>query len=52
MKKRVKASRAAGDEVRARRLRKDAQRRMSVNLSEDIALSRTLARFVGAARPK
>lgn len=32
-----------------RRLREEAQRPMSVNLAEGIALSRMLAQFVGAA---
>jgi hypothetical protein len=31
-------------------LRRDAQREMSVNLSEGIALSRFLAEFAGSAR--
>jgi hypothetical protein len=52
MKRHVKVSRATRDEVWAKRLRRDAQRRMSANLSEGIALSRMLARFVGVARPK
>jgi len=37
------------DTARARRLREDAERPMSVNLAEGIALSRLLARFVGVA---
>jgi hypothetical protein len=52
MKRHVKVSQSTRDEVRTKRLRQDAQRRMSTNLSEGIALSRALARFVGAARPK
>jgi hypothetical protein len=52
MKRYVKVSRPTEDPVRTTRLRKDARRRMSANLSEGIALSRTLTRFVGAARPK
>jgi hypothetical protein len=52
VKRHGKVSKSIRDEVRARRLRRDAQRRMSVNLSEGIALSRTLARFVSAARSK
>ncbi|HYC82097.1 MAG TPA: hypothetical protein VEB65_09940 [Solirubrobacterales bacterium] len=35
--------------VRSRRLRDDAQRSLSVNLSEGIALSHKLLRFTGAA---
>jgi hypothetical protein len=37
------------DAARARRLREDAGRPMSVNLAEGIALSHLLARFVGVA---
>jgi hypothetical protein len=36
--------------VRVQRLREDAQRSMSVNLTETIALSHKLMRFAGAAR--
>ena len=36
--------------VRLSRLRKDAQRPMSVNLAETIALSHQLLEFAGAAR--
>lgn len=36
--------------VRVRRLREDAQRPISVNLAEGIALSHKLMRFTGAAR--
>lgn len=36
--------------VRLHRLREDAQRPMSVNLAEGIALSHKLMRFVGSAR--
>lgn len=36
--------------VRIQRLREDAQRPMSVNLAETIALSHKLMRFAGAAR--
>lgn len=36
--------------VRLNRLREDAQRPMSVNLAEGIALSHKLMRFVGSAR--
>jgi len=36
--------------VRVQRLREDAQRPMSVNLAEGIALSHKLMRFTGAAR--
>ncbi len=35
--------------VRTRRLREDAQRPISVNLAETIALSHKLMRFAGAA---
>lgn len=38
------------EKVRRDRLRKDAQRPMSVNLAEGIALSHQLMRFTGAAR--
>jgi hypothetical protein len=38
------------DAVRTQRLREDAQRPMSVNLAEGIALSHKLMRFTGAAR--
>lgn len=41
---------AAAEAVRLQRLRKDAQRPMSVNLAEGIALSHQLMRFTGAAR--
>jgi hypothetical protein len=37
------------DPTRVRRLREDAQRPMSTNLAEGIALSHLLARFVGVA---
>jgi hypothetical protein len=49
----VSTSRAAAkpvDPVRARRLRADAKRPMSVNLAEGIALSHKLLKFVGVAR--
>lgn len=36
--------------VRVQRLREDAQRPISVNLSETIALSHKLMRFAGSAR--
>jgi hypothetical protein len=38
------------DAVRLQRLRRDAERPMSVNLAEGIALSHQLMRFTGAAR--
>jgi hypothetical protein len=38
------------EEERVRRLREDAQRPISVNLAEGIALSHKLMRFTGAAR--
>jgi hypothetical protein len=41
---------AEAEAVRLRRLREDAQRPMSVNLAEGIALSHQLMRFTGAAR--
>jgi len=45
-----KASAPAANEVeRARRLREDARRPISVNLAEGIALSHKLMRFTGSA---
>lgn len=41
---------AAAEAVRLNRLREDAQRPMSVNLAEGIALSHKLMQFVGSAR--
>jgi hypothetical protein len=41
--------RNTADPVRAARLRRDAQRSMSTNLAEGIALSHKLLRFTGAA---
>jgi hypothetical protein len=41
---------ATAEMVRVRRMREDAQRPMSVNLAEGIALSHKLMRFTGAAR--
>lgn len=41
---------AQAEAVRLKRLRLDAQRPISVNLSEGIALSHQLMRFTGAAR--
>jgi len=41
---------AEAEAVRVHRLREDAQRPMSVNLAEGIALSHKLMRFVGSAR--
>jgi hypothetical protein len=38
------------DVVRLQRLRRDAERPLSVNLAEGIALSHQLMRFTGAAR--
>ena len=38
--------------VRIERLREDAQRPLSVNLEETIALSHFLLSFAGAARPR
>jgi hypothetical protein len=40
----------AAEAVRVQRLRSDAQRPMSVNLAETIALSHQLLQFAGAAR--
>jgi hypothetical protein len=44
------SSAEAAEAVRIRRLREDAQRPISVNLIEGIALSHKLMRFTGAAR--
>ncbi|HVD37482.1 MAG TPA: hypothetical protein VNC15_01480 [Solirubrobacterales bacterium] len=41
---------AKAEAVRRQRLREDAQRSLSVNLAEGIALSHKLMRFTGAAR--
>lgn len=41
---------AEAEAVRKQRLRRDAQRPMSVNLEETIALSHQLLQFAGAAR--
>jgi hypothetical protein len=41
---------AEAEAVRLRRLREDAQRPMSVNLAEGIALSHKLMQFAGSAR--
>lgn len=41
---------AQAEAVRVQRLREDAQRPMSVNLAEGIALSHKLMRFAGAAK--
>lgn len=41
---------AQAEAVRRQRLRADAQRPMSVNLAEGIALSHQLMQFVGTAR--
>ncbi len=41
---------ARTEAVRLQRLRNDAERPMSVNLAEGIALSHQLLRFTGAAR--
>jgi len=43
---------AAAEAVRVQRLRDDAQRPMSINLAEGIALSHKLMQFVGTARPR
>jgi hypothetical protein len=44
------SSAADAEAVRVRRLREDAQRPISVNLAEGIALSHKLMQFTGAAR--
>lgn len=41
---------ATAEAVRLKRLREDAQRPLSVNLAEGIALSHKLMRFTGIAR--
>jgi hypothetical protein len=41
---------AKAETIRRQRLREDAQRPISVNLAEGIALSHKLMRFTGAAR--
>lgn len=43
-------SAANAEAVRVQRLREDAQRSLSVNLAEGIALSHKLMRFTGAAQ--
>lgn len=53
MSEREKAASPAArqaEAVRLQRLREDAQRPMSVNLAETIALSHKLLQFAGAAR--
>jgi hypothetical protein len=53
VKKTASASpRKPADPVRAARMRHDAQRAMSTNLAEGIALSHKLLRFTGAARSR
>jgi hypothetical protein len=47
---RAASSAVKSEAVRLQRLREDAQRPMSVNLAEGIALSHKLMRFTGAAR--
>jgi hypothetical protein len=52
VERREKASQSASTDaeaLRVQRLREDAQRPLSVNLSEGIALSHKLLRFTGAA---
>ena len=52
VERRDKASQTASadaEALRVQRLREDAQRPISVNLSEGIALSHQLLRFTGAA---
>jgi hypothetical protein len=41
---------AQAEAIRVRRLREDAQRPISVNLAEGIALSHKLMQFAGSAR--
>lgn len=41
---------ARSEAIRVQRLRRDAQRPMSVNLAETIALSHQLLQFAGVAR--
>jgi hypothetical protein len=48
--KQSKDAAAEAEAVRLNRLREDAQRPMSVNLAEGIALSHKLMQFVGSAR--
>jgi hypothetical protein len=43
---------ASAEATRIQRLREDAQRPISVNLAEGIALSHMLMRFTGAARKR
>jgi hypothetical protein len=43
-------SAARAEAIRKQRLREDAQRPISVNLAEGIALSHKLLRFTGVAR--
>jgi hypothetical protein len=43
---------AAAEAVRVRRLREDAQRPMSVNLAETIALSHALLKMAASAQRK
>lgn len=52
MERREKVSQSAAADIeaqRVQRLREDARRPLSVNLSEGIALSHKLLRFTGAA---
>jgi len=49
-RKSLSASAESAEQVRVQRLRKDAQRPISVNLAETIALSHKLMRFAGSAR--
>ena len=44
------AAAAKAEAVRIERLRKDAERPMSINLAEGIVLSHQLMRFTGAAQ--
>jgi hypothetical protein len=46
------AAAEAAEVVRVRRLREDAQRSISVNLAETIALSHALIKMASAPRPR
>lgn len=48
-RKATSSSAANAEAVRVQRLREDAQRPLSVNLAEGIALSHKLMRFTGVA---
>lgn len=48
----TRSSPDTNEAIRVRQLREDAQRPISVNLAEGIALSHKLMRFTGAARSR